>query len=170
MTESDNQIGHAELLQQFREADDTSHTARELSERDRDYYDGKQLSGEEIEALNKRRQPLVVSNRIAPKIDALIGHEKRIRTDPRAYPRTPKHEAESESATDSIRYVCDANRFSQIRSSVAENLFIEGAGGATVTVKANGDALDVVISNVPGVELPQQRGAGERLGSDVVGQ
>jgi hypothetical protein len=149
MTESDNQIGHAELLQQFREADDTSRSARELSERDRDYYDGKQLSEEELEALRKRRQPPVVSNRIAPKIDALIGHEKRIRTDPRAYPRTPKHEAESESATDSIRYVCDANRFSQIRSNVAENLFIEGAGGATVTVKASGDQLDVVISNVP---------------------
>ncbi|HIE0523801.1 TPA: hypothetical protein ACXJLS_000393 [Stenotrophomonas maltophilia] len=149
MTESDNQIGHAELLQQFREADDTSRPARELSERDRDYYDGKQLSDDELETLRKRKQPAVVSNRIAPKIDALIGHEKRIRTDPRAYPRTPKHEAESESATDAIRYVCDANRFSQIRSNVAENLFIEGAGAATVTVKANGDQMDVAISHVP---------------------
>ncbi|WP_312321207.1 hypothetical protein [Stenotrophomonas sp.] len=149
MTDSDNQIGHAELLQQFRESDDTCRPARELSERDRDYYDGKQLSGEELEALKKRRQPPVISNRIAPKIDALIGHEKRIRTDPRAYPRTPKHEAESESATDAIRFVCDNNRFSQIRSSVAENLFIEGAGAAVVAVERKGERFEVKINPVP---------------------
>lgn len=149
MTERESTIDHAELLQQFREADDTCRPARELAERDRDYYDGKQLSGEELEALRKRRQPAVISNRIAPKIDALIGHEKRIRTDPRAYPRTPKHEGEAEAVTDSIRYVCDANRFSQIRSGVAENLFIEGAGGATVKVEVTGDEIEVVISLVP---------------------
>jgi hypothetical protein len=149
MTESESTIDHAELLQQFREADDTCRPARELSERDRDYYDGKQLSGEELEALRKRRQPAVISNRIGPKIDALIGHEKRIRTDPRAYPRTPKHEGEAEAVTDAIRFVCDENRFSQIRSGVSENLFIEGAGGATVKVEVNGDEIEVVISLVP---------------------
>mgnify|MGYP000915434961 FL=1 len=149
MTDSDNQIGHAELLQQFRESDDTCRPARELSERDRDYYDGKQLSGEELETLRKRRQPPVISNRIAPKIDALIGHEKRMRTDPRAYPRTPKHEAESESATDAIRFVCDNNRFSQVRSSAAENLFIEGAAAAVVAVERVGDQFEVKINPVP---------------------
>lgn len=149
MTDSDNQIGHAELLQQFRESDDTCRPARELSERDRDYYDGKQLSDEELETLRKRRQPPVISNRIAPKIDALIGHEKRMRTDPRAYPRTPKHEAESESATDAIRFVCDNNRFSQVRSGTAENLFIEGAGAAVVAVERIGEQFEVKINQVP---------------------
>lgn len=149
MTDSDNQIGHAELLQQFRESDDTCRPARELSERDRDYYDGKQLSDEELETLRKRRQPPVISNRIAPKIDALIGHEKRMRTDPRAYPRTPKHEAESESATDAIRFVCDNNRFSQVRSGTAENLFIEGAGAAVVAVERIGEQFEVKINPVP---------------------
>lgn len=149
MTDSDNQIGHAELLQQFRESDDTCRPARELSERDRDYYDGKQLSDEELETLRKRRQPPVISNRIGPKIDALIGHEKRMRTDPRAYPRTPKHEAESESATDAIRFVCDNNRFSQVRSGTAENLFIEGAGAAVVAVERIGEQFEVKINPVP---------------------
>ncbi len=149
MTDTDQTIGHAEILQQFRESDDTCRPARELSERDRDYYDGKQLSGDELEALRKRKQPPVVSNRIAPKIDSLIGHEKRIRTDPRAYPRTPKHEAESESATDAIRFVCDNNRFSQVRSGTAENLFIEGAGAAVVAVERNGEQFEVKINPVP---------------------
>lgn len=143
-------VGHEKLLAHFEEAFDDTQDERRDSERDRDYYDGIQLTDEELETLRQRKQPIVISNRVKPKIDALLGFEKRQRTDPRAYPRTPKHDQDAEGATDAIRFVCDQNRFSQTRSAAAENMFIEGIGAATVTMKPrqNGD-MEVEITHVP---------------------
>lgn len=146
---ADASVDHLGLVQQFEEAFDATQEERSASERDRDYYDGKQLTEAELETLRQRGQPPVISNRIAPKIDALLGHEKRMRTDPRAYPRTPKHEQEAQSVTDAIRFVCDNNRFSQVRSDAAESLMIEGIGAATVTVKMVRDQAEVKITHVP---------------------
>lgn len=138
------------LLEQFKESQDQTQTARERSERDRDFYDGIQWTEEEIQVLQARKQPVVTSNRIKPKIDSLLGFEKRQRTDPRAYPRTPQHDKDAEGATDALRYVCDVNQFQQIRSEVAESLFVEGCGAATVTAakRKNGD-LFIKITPVP---------------------
>ena len=57
------------LLKQFREAVDQTQEERDESERCRDYYDGKQWTDEETQALQKRGQPVIVSNRIAPKVN-----------------------------------------------------------------------------------------------------
>lgn len=147
--DADSEVEIEELIADFEDAFDNSTTERAAAERDRDYYDGDQLSEEELEALRKRRQPAVVSNRIGPKIDTLIGHEQRMRTEPKAYPRTPQHEADANSATDSIRFVCDQNNFDQIRSSVAENMFIEGIGAASVTVQDPKGKRDIKVNEVP---------------------
>ena len=151
MTETGKEApDHEKLVRHFEEAFDDSTEERTESERDRDYYDGIQLTADEIETLRQRKQPVVISNRIKPKIDSLLGFEKRQRTDPRAFPRTPKHQQEAEAATDALRYVCDQNRFQQIRSDVAENVFIEGCGAATVTmVKRPNGVMDVALTLVP---------------------
>ena len=148
MTNNDDRL--RKLLHQFEESQEQTRKARELSERDRDYYDGRQWTNEEIAALQARKQPVVVSNRIKPKIDSLIGFEKRQRTDPKAYPRTPKHDQDAEAATDALRFVAETNSFSKIRSDVAENVFIEGAGAVVVGMveRPSGD-LDVEYSWVP---------------------
>ena len=149
-TTEDQEVDSATLIDQFEDAFDNSSEERSGSEQARDYYDGYQLTDGELEALRKRGQPAVISNRIAPKIDALLGQEKRLRTDPRAYPRTPKHEDEANSVTDAIRFVCENNNFDQIRSDAAENLMIEGIGAATVTVKPDDDGqMQVSITHVP---------------------
>lgn len=141
---------HEKLLRQFEEAFDDSTDERRDAERDRDYYDGIQLTDDEIATLQARRQPIVISNRIKPKVDSLLGFEKRQRTDPRAYPRTPKHDQDAQAATDSLRYVCDQNRFQQLRSDVAESVFVEGVGAGTVTVvKRPNGVLDVALTLVP---------------------
>lgn len=141
---------HIKLLRQFEESYDETQDARRDAERDRDYYDNKQLTPEELAVLAQRKQPPVIANRIKPKIDALLGFEKRQRTDPKAYPRTPKHEQEADSVTDAIRFVCDQNRFQMIRSDAAENMLIEGIGAATVTVvKARDGQMDVKLTSVP---------------------
>ena len=134
---------------QFEEAQEQGKDARELAERDRDYYDGHQLTDAEIQVLQQRGQPPVVFNRIKPKIDSLLGFERKMRTDPKAFPRTPKHEQEADSITDAIRYVLDDQRYSMKRSEVAENLFIEGAGAVTVTAVQGREGMDVVINHVP---------------------
>lgn len=138
------------LLRQFEDAFDQSQRERALAEQCRDYYDGQQWTEDEIEALRKRKQPVVTSNRIKPKIDSLLGYERRSRTDPKAYPRTPKHDKDAEGATDAIRFVCDQNRFQQLRSEASENLFVEGIGAATVAVKQRKDGeFEITLSHVP---------------------
>jgi hypothetical protein len=140
---------HGKLLRQFEEAFDSTQDARRLAERDRDYYDGKQYTDEELETLRQRKQPPVVSNRIKPKIDALLGFAKKKQMQPKAYPRTPKHEQEADSVTDAVRFACDQARFDVVRMDAAENLFIEGIPAASVTVEMRGGQPQIKITHVP---------------------
>jgi hypothetical protein len=45
--------------------------------------------GEEIAVLQRRKQPVVTSNRIERKINAVVGIVEKLRQDPKAYARTP---------------------------------------------------------------------------------
>lgn len=135
------------LVQWLEDAEETSQGARQASERDRDYFDGKQLTAAERKTLTDRRQPPVVVNRIQPKISFLIGYEASQRTDPRAFPRTPKDEDASEAATDALRFVADDIHLPRKFSSVWENMLIEGFGGIELTVDQKQDGtskIDVV--------------------------
>lgn len=140
---------HIKLLRQFEEAFDSTQGAREAAERDRDYYDGKQYTSDEEAVLRLRKQPIVVSNRIKPKVDALLGFAKKKQMAPKAFPRTPKHENEAHSVTDSVRFACDQGRFDILRMQVAENQFIEGIGAATVTVEMRNGVPEIKFNHVP---------------------
>lgn len=120
------------LVSMFEEAEEANQQARDLSAKSRDYYDGKQLTEEEIAELRKRKQPPIVINRIRRKIDWLRGLEMQSRTDPKAFPRTPLHQQGAEAATDAIRFVVDRCDFDKKRSGVWENMLIEGIGGIEV--------------------------------------
>lgn len=125
--------------------------ARALSERDRDYKDHKQWTEAEIARLNARNQNPIVVNRIKPKVDGLIGLVSIRKTDPKAYPRTQKHEQASEAATDALRFVADNNNFNDgTRLDVSDDFFVEGYGGAIVEVKQNGAGeIEVLINHIP---------------------
>jgi len=56
----------------------------------RQYYHGSQWTAAEVATLKKRKQPVVTSNRIVRKIDAIVGLVEKLRQDPKAYPRTPQ--------------------------------------------------------------------------------
>jgi hypothetical protein len=129
----------------FEEAEDSSRDARARSEKCRDYYDHKQWTKTEEAGLTKRKQPVITRNRIKPKVDFLKGLEAQTRTDPKAYPRTPQHSDDADAATDAIRFVCDDNQFSRVRSDVFENLTVEGTGGAEVYVKERKNGLAICI-------------------------
>lgn len=92
-------------------------------------------------------------NRIRPKINYLLGVEKRGRQDPKAFPRTPGHQQDAEAATDAIRYVCDDQDFPDIASDVWEHMIVEGFGGVEVAAEAapggGGTEVRIVLRHWP---------------------
>lgn len=136
---------------------DLTTSARELSERDRDYYDEHQYTAEEIATLRRRKQPIVTINRIKRKVDAMIGLEQRGRVDPRAYPRTPADEEAAETATKALVYVDDITRFDNKRSMVFENMIVEGYGGVEIVVEPRktktGVQMEIAINRLRWEEI-----------------
>lgn len=123
------------LVRDYESAEQASQDAREESSRARDYYDGRQLTADQIKALKARKQPIVIENLIRPKVDYLCGLERQTRTDPKAYARTAIHEDDANAATDALRYVADDEDFDIKRSGVFQNMLVEGFGGVEVAHK-----------------------------------
>lgn len=108
--------------------------ARQNAETCRDYYNNKQWSDDEAEKLKARKQAPIVVNRIQPKIDSLRGLLINQRADPKAFPRTIKHEKASEAITDALRYIDDNADFDHVEQSCAEDFFVEGTCAAIVEI------------------------------------
>lgn len=147
-----------DLCRMFEESEDSSYESRKLSERDRDYVDNKQLTAKEISTLEGRGQPPVIDNRIKTKIDYLVGLEKQQRIDPKAMPRTPKHETDADGATEALRYVAEEQDYDAKRSGVWRNMLVEGFGGVGVSV-----AESVDYNGQPGIEVRIRRYSWDRL-------
>lgn len=145
----DGLLGVTELIQMFEMSEDASQTARQLAERDRDYVDNIQLTAEELKAYKARKQPPLIINRIKRKVDFLKGYEMSQRVDPRALPRTPRHEEDATAVEQVLRYVAEDQNFDQIRSKVWENLIVEGAGGYRVGIKEGYDGVEITLNRVP---------------------
>lgn len=138
------------LVQMVEAAEDASSDSRINSQRDRDYYDGIQWTAEEQAALAARKQPPITINRIKRKVDYLCGYERKLRTDPKALPRTPLHERDADAATDALRFVADDCGFAEVASQVWESLMIEGMGGAILSVKQRANREPrIVVDHIP---------------------
>jgi len=123
--------------------------ARTQSEKCRDYFDSKQWTEAEVKKLTGRKQAPIVVNRVRPKVKGLIGLYNLRKSDPKAYARTPKHEASSHVVTDGLRYVADNNDFDTTRMDVAENFFIEGYGGALIDVRQKKTEIEIRVKSIP---------------------
>lgn len=134
-------------------ADDETKTAREWSERDRDYYDGYQWTDAEMATLAARAQPALVINRIRRKVDAMVGIEQRGRVDPKAWPRNPQDDQSADIATKALRYVEGTERIDVKRSSCFENLLVEGYGGVEVAAEERNGQAEVVIRRIRWEEI-----------------
>jgi hypothetical protein len=145
----DNDLELISAVKRFEEAEHVTRAARMLSERDRDYKDGKQHTAEEEAILQRRKQPVVTYNRILRKVNYLLGLERQTRKDPRAFPRTPNDEASAQAATDAIRFICDSSRWDDRRSEAADNLVVEGIGIVEVGVRETEHGLDPEIRHIP---------------------
>ena len=147
---------------------DTLNPATQLSNRDRDYYDGHQWTAEQIAVLKRRKHPIITDNRIKPKVDGLVGIEQRSRVDPKALPRNPQDEAAADAVTKALIYVDDCSRFDIIRSAAFENILIEGIAGAEVIVEPayNGE-MEVKINRLRFEEIVYDPTSREKDFSDA---
>jgi hypothetical protein len=126
---------HTRLVEMFESSEDSSRTPRQRTERDVDYFDNKQWEAKDAKTVEDRGQAAVVKNKIRQKVKYLQGLEQQQRTDPRALPRTPKHDFDANDCTDALRFVVSSNRYDQIRSHVWWDLVVAGWGGFSVTVE-----------------------------------
>lgn len=110
----------------------------------RRYYHGAQWTEKHIRTLKKRNQPVHTDNVIARKIDGVVGVLERLRQDPKAYPRTPRHEDGADLATAVIRYVLDQQEWKPKSSEVGRDGAVEGIGGIELEL-VQGDQGDPEI-------------------------
>lgn len=121
------------------EWEDATLQANQLARRDRDYVDNHQLTKEQVEKLRQRKQPEIVKNRIARKVNFILGEEDRKRINPVAHPRNPEDVDAARAATDALRYVADEQRFDEARSAMFRSMLVEGVGGLLVEVEDEGE-------------------------------
>ncbi len=111
----------------------------------RHYYHGDQLTKAELDTLKERRQPPTIRNKIDRKINGVVGLIERLKQDPKAYPRTPKHEDGAEVATATVRYVLDVNNWDALAANSARDGAVNGLFGVELGMMA-GDQGDPDIS------------------------
>lgn len=110
----------------------------------RRYRHGSQYTEKQIKALNQRGQPVVTYNRISRKIDGIVGLVEKMRQDPKAYPRTPKHEEGAELATAVIRYALEEQDWKAKSPIIAADGATDGIGVMEITLE-QGDRGDTEV-------------------------
>jgi hypothetical protein len=141
---------HARLIRWFEESELARQDEIDLAQRDREYFDGSQWTRDELKLLKERGQPAIVINKVADKVQLLCGMERKARTDPKAFARTPAEEDRADAATQALRYIADDNDFSIVRSEVFSNMLIEGAGGADLGLEDDEQgSCNITITTIP---------------------
>jgi hypothetical protein len=110
----------------------------------RRYRHGSQYTSEQTKVYNKRKQPIVTYNRIAPKINGVVGLIEKLRQAPKAYPRTPNEEAGADLATAVVRYVVDEQQFKTLSPFCGQDAAVDGLSGIELVLE-QGDQGDPEI-------------------------
>lgn len=150
-TSPSSEVSHGYLRDCVDEFMELTRDGRDLSERCRDYYDGKQWTAEAVAALKKRKQAPIVNNRIKVKHNGLLGLTSIRKGDPQAFPRNVDHDsAAAEAATDGLRYAADKTNLNPTFLECADNFWCEGYCGANIILEATprGD-VEVVVDHIP---------------------
>lgn len=121
------------LKRLFQESATLTQTARLMAQKHRRYYDGK-LDDKLKKSLKRKRQPDFTINAVRRGVEGMVGVVDRGKSDPRAYPRNDQDEGASETATDCLRYVADANRWSREKLRAFRNICIEGTTAVIIEV------------------------------------
>lgn len=144
-------VDHCDWRETVQDFLDNTQDARMLSERCRDYYDGKQWTSEQVKALKARKQAPIVNNRIKIKLNGLLGLVSIRQGDPKAYPRNQEADSQSaEAVTDGLRYAADKVTLNSTFLECADNFFCEGYTGVNIVLEqSNNGEMDVVVDHIP---------------------
>src|SRR5262245_7790464 len=118
----------------------------------RRYRHGAHWTSDQIKVLNDRRQPVVTYNRIGRKIDGIVGLTERLRQDPKAYPRTPQHQAGADLATAVLRYLMDSNKWKEKSPIISEQAAIDGLAGVELGLTRAQSRAQMTSSTSPPLE------------------
>lgn len=141
---------HAKLVRWFEEAELASADERDEAEIARDYRNCVQWTSAEQAALKARGQPITTYNYVSRKVELLCGLERKARTDPKAFPRTPTEEDRADAATQALRYIHDDVNMPIIASHVYEEMLIEGMSGAEMQLEDDGKGgANIRLEHVP---------------------
>lgn len=149
--EDENSLSHSFLKDQVDEFLNLTDDARMVSERCRDYYDGKQWTPEQIQQLKRRKQSPIVNNRIKVKHNGLLGLTSVRQGDPKAFPRNVDQDSDAaEAVTDGLRYAADNVNLDHTFLDCADNFFCEGYCGVNIVTELNprGEA-EIVVDHIP---------------------
>lgn len=97
------------------------------------YYHSLQYTDKQLKALAARNQPPIVFDRISRKIDGLVGTIRRLRSDPKAFPRTMKQDQGADIATQVIRTICDQSNFEDVETECYRDAAVHGIGVSELT-------------------------------------
>lgn len=127
---------HRKFVKWYDDYVDEYQEPMQLMQLDRNYFDSKQWTDDEIAALSAEGTPPGVVNLIKPKLNSIFGVEIETRVDPVGLPRGPSEDDAdgAKVATDTTRYVFDENEFDEIRTKTGKNLGIEGLSGILMHV------------------------------------
>lgn len=128
----------------------------ELQERklSRHYYHCDQWTPKQLKTLRARGQNPITKNRLARKIDGIVGVLSRMRSDPKALPRTVKEEQRggSDIATACMRYVLDNVDWATLRQDCLLNAQVDGIAGVELELEESGLGDNDSDLNLPLVE------------------
>jgi hypothetical protein len=143
----------------YEDYENNSVNTRALAQTCQRFYDGEQWTPRDAKILELRYQPAVVYNRVARKVNFLIGGEIASRVDPRALPRTPSEDdGAADCISDALRYAADSGgvQFAKAKTALAKDLFIEGFSAVVceVIVGESKDpwspaSIDLRLTHVP---------------------
>ncbi|PCI53873.1 MAG: hypothetical protein COB36_11585 [Alphaproteobacteria bacterium] len=100
----------------------------------RSYKDGKPYTPMQLAIFAKRKQPVIVYNRVRKKVNGLLGFEITRRTDPIAYGRTEQDMAAASTATKILRFIEEDQNIDGHVTTSFDNMIVEGTGGIEVTI------------------------------------
>ena len=106
---------------------------------DEDFYDGIQLTPEDLVVLQRRNQPPIVYNVIANSVNWILGTQRRSRIDSRVLPRKKADAEAAKSKTKLMKYTQDASK-GEFEWSVAFSECVKaGLGWMEDSVRSNDD-------------------------------
>lgn len=119
---------HKKLISLYRQELERQAENRHEMALDEDYYDGIQLTEEDLQVLAKRGQPPTTYNVLAVSMNWVFGSEKRGRTDDKILPRGKEDAPAAERKTEVMKYLTDVNLSAFHRSDAFEDCAKVGVG------------------------------------------